>query len=452
MSLLDAESMECLKSELDLFNVAPTQTSIENTFFVNYHPITSLERGGPLEFVVKTSEDTYLDLQHTILYLKTRILNKNGDAISKPAAPNTSTTHLVAPINYFHATQFKNLDVYINNKLANSSDNLYPYRAYIESALSFDSDARKSQLACSLYYQDEGEDLDWMPTTAEDLEDEDDSDNSGIASRFNQTKYSNTFETWGRLHSDFFSQPKMLPGKNELRIKLQRADPSFCLMAKSNSDLFTVSIDTAILMVRHCIISPHVREAQTKAALTRPLKYPVRRVETKFFTRGSGRSDLSEPNLISGILPRRIIFGLVDSASFNGSLLKNPFNFQHYNVQSVILRKNGNPVPFETLDLDTTNGQFLQGYMSLIQGTGKLHENRGLGITPEQYKYGYTLYGFDLTSDMSSCDVFNLVQEGRISLDVKLGRPTTAAVTMLVYLEYDAVYEIDKDGIIHGNE
>ena len=51
-----------MKSELDLFAVPPTQTSIEDGRWVEHQPLTSLGSGGPIEFVIPGTGDAYLDL------------------------------------------------------------------------------------------------------------------------------------------------------------------------------------------------------------------------------------------------------------------------------------------------------------------------------------------------------------------------------------------------------
>lgn len=450
MSLMDIESRECMKSELDIFDVPPTQTSIESSYYVNFHPLTSLSGGGPLEFLIKASNSTYIDLQHTVLYMKSRILKKDGSSITAVAADHTDYPKtLVAPVNYFHATQFKNVEVYINSKPVNHADNLYAYRSYLETLLTFSAEAKQGQLRSGLFYGDSGDDLDWFEN---DVADEDDTENTGLTKRFKISENSKYFETFGRIHSEMFIQPKLLPGGNEVRIKFHRASSDFSLVAKTTGEKYKVSIDSAILMVRHCDIAAHVQESHMKALQTRNMKFPVKRVEMKFFTKAAGRGDLSEPNLVSGVLPRRIIFGLLDSQAFNGSLSKNPFNFQNFDVSTVVLRKNGTPMPYEEIDLDYTNDCSSRGYLSLIQGTGKLYDDQGFAITPEQYNHGYALYGFDLTSDWGACGNFDLVEEGKLSLEVKLKNASTKSITMVVYLEFDNVYEIDKTGNIHGNE
>lgn len=69
MAFLHALSNECLKSELELFTLPPTQTVIEGAQFVYYKPISSLSDDGPLEFVVPGHGEDYLDLSHTMLSL-----------------------------------------------------------------------------------------------------------------------------------------------------------------------------------------------------------------------------------------------------------------------------------------------------------------------------------------------------------------------------------------------
>ena len=68
MSLVDTNSFICVKSELDIFSVPPTQTSIEDGIVVDYHPIASLVDTGPIEFDTPASVEHYLVLAHVYLH------------------------------------------------------------------------------------------------------------------------------------------------------------------------------------------------------------------------------------------------------------------------------------------------------------------------------------------------------------------------------------------------
>ena len=70
MAFLHSQSCECLKSELLLFEIPPTQTTIEGSHRVQYKPISSFTDDSPIEFIIPGNGDEYLDFPHTMLSLK----------------------------------------------------------------------------------------------------------------------------------------------------------------------------------------------------------------------------------------------------------------------------------------------------------------------------------------------------------------------------------------------
>ena len=73
MAFIHEGSCECAKSELDLFSVPATQTSIDSGVYVEYHPISSITSGAPIEFDVTASGDDYLDFANSFLYVRAKI-------------------------------------------------------------------------------------------------------------------------------------------------------------------------------------------------------------------------------------------------------------------------------------------------------------------------------------------------------------------------------------------
>lgn len=61
MSYLHKKSNDCKKSELDLFQVPPTQFSYEAARIVDYFPISNIDNGA-IEFFISGSSDEYIDL------------------------------------------------------------------------------------------------------------------------------------------------------------------------------------------------------------------------------------------------------------------------------------------------------------------------------------------------------------------------------------------------------
>ena len=129
MAFVHPFSEECFKSELDLFSVPMTQTSIESGSYVEYNPISSISDGTPVEFVISGTGQEYIDLANTQLYLKVDILKGDNARIDDKSE--------VAPVNLLLYSLFCEVDVKLNDVLITSTNNTYAYRAYLETLLTY---------------------------------------------------------------------------------------------------------------------------------------------------------------------------------------------------------------------------------------------------------------------------------------------------------------------------
>ena len=48
MAFAQPHSLQCSKTELDLFALPPTQTAIERSQWVEFRPLTTVSDGGPI--------------------------------------------------------------------------------------------------------------------------------------------------------------------------------------------------------------------------------------------------------------------------------------------------------------------------------------------------------------------------------------------------------------------
>ena len=113
---------------------------------INYHPITSLSDGGPIEFKVSGSGKEFLDLARSHLYLKVNI--------SKADVSNLDGTSKVGFANYPIASLFNQVDVILGGKLISSATNTYAHRSILEVLLNYDKGAAELQLGCGLFCRD----------------------------------------------------------------------------------------------------------------------------------------------------------------------------------------------------------------------------------------------------------------------------------------------------------
>uniref|UniRef100_A0A1Y1KU41 Uncharacterized protein n=1 Tax=Photinus pyralis TaxID=7054 RepID=A0A1Y1KU41_PHOPY len=154
MAFLHAQSCECIKSELDLFALPATQTSIESGEWVFYKPLSSLTDDAPIEFVIPGSGNDYLDLSHTMLYITARIV-KQDDSI-------LGVGDVVGPANNWLHTLYSQVEICLNQKLVSPPNNTYAYRAYIETLLNYGLEAKTSHLGCSLWHNDTPKKMDTL--------------------------------------------------------------------------------------------------------------------------------------------------------------------------------------------------------------------------------------------------------------------------------------------------
>ena len=429
MAFVHPLSSECLKSELDIFSVPPTQTSIESGSYVEYNPISSINDGSPIEFVISGSGQDYIDLANTQLYVKLDVRRADNTAIVAASQ--------VGPINLLLHSLFSEVDVKLNDVLITSTNNTYAYRAYLETLLSYGSEAKSTQLSSALYYKDEAGKMDDVDPTAALC-------NSGLKKRHAYISEGKTVDLLGRIHADLFYQQKFLPNDVTIRIRLIRSKNNFCLMSATPNDNYKIRISDCKIYVRKVKLSPSVFVAHAKALERGNAKYPLHRVVCKTFTVPGGNLDCSQENLFSGQLPTRLVIGCVDNDAFNGNYEKNPFNFKHYGLSQIKVYLDGQQQSIRPLEPDFANNQYISAYMTLFTGTGKQFIDEGNQIQREDYARGYTLYVYDLTPDLGEDDHFNLIKEGNVRVDMKFSVVLPNTINVIVYAEFENIIEIDR--------
>jgi hypothetical protein len=432
MAFIHENSCECTKSELDIFSVPDTQTSVESGTYVEYRPVSTLTDGSPIEFDIASSRDDYIDFANSYLYVKAKLVRADG--------ANMAAADTVGPVNNFLHSLFSEVDVSLNGTLITNSTNTYPYRAYIENLLSYGPAAKKSQLTACLFYKDDAGKMD----QANPLADDDDEKNSGLTQRAVFTSRSREVDLIGRIHSDIFFQSRYLLNEVNTKIKLTRSRDAFCIMAVGDQ-AFKVKITAAAMIIRKVKVSPSVYLAHAKTLETGMAKYPIRRVICKAYTIPTGYLDASQEKLFSGQLPARLVIGCVDNRAFNGDVARNPFNFQHFAMSELAVYLDGQQHGIKPLSQNFENNQYVTSFMSLLNGTGKENRDEGNDIDRSDFANGYALYAFDLSPDLCEGDHFNLARQGTVRLDMKFAAALPHTVTVVAYAEFENLIDIDRN-------
>ncbi len=427
---------ECMKSELDLFRPRTLQTNILKTEEVIYRPLSSLENQSVIEFVCNGNSDTYIDLSSIHLRIKMQLLKGDGKPHVKEATGVTSTQGGV--INNMLHSLFRNVSVSLNNKTINSNDGNYAYRAYVETLLNYGEDACKTHLELAGWYTD-NKNLDTFAGL------------DGFIKRKTLLVNSNVVELYGKVHADMLNQPLLLLNNVDVRLTFTLNKPEFYILNDTATDDSIFKIIEATIFVKHCTINPNVLIAHHKMLETTNAKYHYKRCEIKSFTVAAKGNTYNLDNIVLGRLPTNLIFFMVDNSAYTGIRKKNPFNFKHNKISFCELSVNGKAHPPTPLIQGySENTELSRAYASLFSTTGLLHSPHGNLITMDMFEQGYFMIAYDLTPDTSACGTCSsLEDQGNIRLDVRFETNLSSTITCLVYMEFDATLQIDKNRNIY---
>lgn len=423
-SLIYRDSPPCVKSELDLFTVPPTQTAIEKGQFVEYHPLANIRDGSPIEFNIPGNGEEYIDLGASYLHVKAKVLKADGTVLPEKEP--------VAAVNLFLHSLFSQVDISLNERNISSASNTYPYRAYIETLLNYGEDAKKSLLTCEAFFKDEEPEK--VDPTVESV-------HKGLKTRYKLIEKSQTIDMIGQLHCDIFQQNRLLLNLVDLKIKMVRSKPSFCLISPKADVDYKVVLEHASMFIRKVKVSPGVSLGHAKALEKSSAKYPIDRVLCKTYSVSSGSWSFMQDNVFLGHMPKRVIIACVENAAMNGQYTHNPFLFAHNNVNFLSIYVDGQPVPYKPLELNFKSKNFVRAYYSLFNSFDR---DKGIYLTREDYAKGHVLYAFDLTPDLCDGSHFNLQHQGNLRVEMKFSEALTKTLSVLIYAEFQNVIEITK--------
>lgn len=143
--------------DFDYSDSIPIETSQVNAANYWIRPIGGVvNQHGPFTFCIEASENRYILLNRAFLEMKCRITKEDGTECK-------AFKDVVAPINMVGSCMWSSIEVFLNQQAFNSSSSVHTaYKAYIETVLSYDSDARNTHMNAQFFHLDSPHHYDTM--------------------------------------------------------------------------------------------------------------------------------------------------------------------------------------------------------------------------------------------------------------------------------------------------
>jgi hypothetical protein len=423
-------SVDSTHEGFDLFATPPTLTAVMAGEDEEHLPISGESLQSELEFRVMAGDKAYTDLSKSRIELEVKFVKGDGSNLSA-----TANDHTVWLGDNFAHSLFDRVTFRVGERDIEYSPN-YAMRSYIDNALNFSKENKKSGLFVS---------SGWIEDGATAVDGEDQTDAQRLA-RKTLSRSSNTLNFMMRPRLSFMSQSRLLYPRLSFSLKLSRSPASYCLSARDNApnDGAKVVITKAVFHVRRMIANDSLYLAHAQRLVEgATIKYPIDRTRVSYYTVDQGAVQSSFKLDQSVQRPNRVVIGLVDSEAINGNFAKNPYAFKPYGLTSIELELSalGERIKFEP-SFGTGSG-LARPYAKLASLVDRLDTSSAFGITLDEWKSKYNFYGFDFTGDLAHGDAFHLVSDTTLTLKLKFSRALQRAVTVVVYQELDDIVKFD---------
>ncbi|KAL3114880.1 hypothetical protein niasHT_011316 [Heterodera trifolii] len=377
-------------------------------------------RGGrkKAEIILKPSDvihpiTSYVDLSKVFVCTEFKLKKVADDGVVVDVPANAAVGLIQMP----GATFIRNLKVHINQREVYDSNQLYSYKVFMDTELSYPVAAKEAYFGVAGYFRDSD------PTKVNDK-------------RKKAVEESKSFQTISKLSADIFNQDLYMISNVEIDIELALQSDDFMIHQEAaNRDKYTLEVVDCRLIVKTVDLMDGLSLDIAKKLDLEPARYGIRKTLMKSLFITGGRYDFSA-NLFTEEVPRRVIIGLVPNQNYIGHNQKNPFYFNHHNVRDIELTASGRTYPQFPYNLDYKNNRYARAYHDTQEHLGMACTTESNGISYSMFKTAYCLYVFQMTNSQEDSPGFELIKEGCTAVNIRFAEAVpNEGVTLIAYAD-----------------
>ena len=405
-----------------------TEVVTEDTF--HYYPqhMGSYDGNVPITFHIPPETEWFTKLRsfrlmgtYNILEWKTTNTPPSWDA--------PTDTDVWSVVNNCPHTLFSTLETYIGDlKVADSSNNPYPFKVALENILNFSAWYQKTIMSADNYFRDTKQDGAVGITETKD----------GYNKRRVGLLKGGKKEFCVPLHTDLLSASRDLPPGYRLRFTMiRRTDDAFSMWTGSaNTKKYKINLSNLRLAVTKVKIEDKIFNFFYNN-LKRIPEIPFSRNIVRSYSKAKDSIDIGFPNFLEqSQLPETVYIVFVKETAFDGNFQQNPFNFQSLVFKEASIIVNNVHQPLRPLTNVVTEGRKREFYEYFLNNTGnqickQLHRNcklilvlgrdhfnsQAVNISLKDYfDHGYFILAFDRTPSKNNRFTRHKMDHGKISI------------------------------------
>ena len=250
----------------------------------------------------------------------------------------------------------------------------------------------------------------------------------------------------------------------EMEVKLTRNTDSFVIWAPDNKigeeppppegeddtrpkNEYQIKLSDLRLTVDKVKVTDKIFNRYANRAKGKLAEIPFTRNMIRSYTTRPGSYDWSFPNFVQHKqLPETVYVVFVPLEAYEGKQSENPFNFEEIKFNEASLIVNGRHEPTVALTNVDTKYRRRDFYQHFLNNTGQDHfNNSAVNISMEEYfDKGYFILAWDRTPSGNNRYTRHTMDEGAISLHLKLNTPKADRYQVIMYCSYSDSIKIDE--------
>ena len=440
-----SETEEGFSSKISVFDPPKMDTSILDSERVRYYPKSAISEGAPLVFRIDPNTGCYIDGENSTMTVEFKIVKGKDEKVT--------ATDKVALANLPLNTIFSQVAVTLSGVEINPDvGSMYSYKNYIEMLLLQDSDVKNSIGEQRGYYQDTtgavGRTDPTLPSsTSSGSSTTADTPNAGLISRHGMTDKGQTVTLKGPIGVDNLEKINryLINGLN-IYLTFYQSSDAFRLLASEVSTKYKLVIENMYLTVNYIKLRPEVlvRHSELLASGKKAL-YAYPRTCLRSHVIPANVNSFSISQVLSDRIPSLLVLGLVNAEAFTGSLVKSPFNFEHFDANYISLQVGSQSVPDRPMEPDFESDKFSEEYDAFLRVT----RGQGNSFTKKDFKEGNTLFCFNIQSQLDLNDgVFPVIRKANTRLEIRFKKNLTNSVVAVLYMQSPGMYTVSESRMV----